>query len=251
VIQNIPSKESGDFTDDDTEKLSHDGVIDLRSINFTSLQGSGILHTKLWLVDGEHFYVGSANTDWRSLTQVKELGLMGQNCSCITKDANKIFEVYWALSNASHLLNNWDQSLYASFNISKPAQMLVNDTLSEVYWSSSPPSFSPPQRTDDITALLDVINSSKTFINIAVMDYLPAVVYTKHKKYWPVIDDALRTAAYERGIKVRLLGSCWKHTPRDMVHFMRSLGSWNITGPLGGSIETVIKDYCTNIVKCW
>ena len=36
--------------------------------------GGGILHTKLWLVDREHFYVGSANFDWRSLTQVRSQG---------------------------------------------------------------------------------------------------------------------------------------------------------------------------------
>lgn len=31
--------------------------------------------------------------DWRSLTQVKELGIFGYNCSCLAKDVNKIFEV--------------------------------------------------------------------------------------------------------------------------------------------------------------
>lgn len=30
----------------------------------------GVLHSKFWVVDGRHIYVGSANMDWRSLTQV-------------------------------------------------------------------------------------------------------------------------------------------------------------------------------------
>lgn len=30
----------------------------------------GIVHTKLWVVDQKHFYLGSANMDWRSLSQV-------------------------------------------------------------------------------------------------------------------------------------------------------------------------------------
>lgn len=30
----------------------------------------GVLHSKFWIVDGRHVYVGSANMDWRSLTQV-------------------------------------------------------------------------------------------------------------------------------------------------------------------------------------
>ena len=52
---------------------------------------------QLWLVDGEHFYVGSANFDWRSLTQVKEVGLLVKNCACLAQDMAKIWDVYWAL----------------------------------------------------------------------------------------------------------------------------------------------------------
>ena len=51
----------------------HVSGAEVRSINFTQLFGSGVLHTKMWIVDGQHFYVGSANMDWRSLTQVPEL----------------------------------------------------------------------------------------------------------------------------------------------------------------------------------
>ena len=58
-------------------------------------------------------------------------------------------------------------------------------------------------------------------------------------RYWPVIDDALRTAAYERGVHVRLMGSYWEQTRVDMLKFLHSLGSLNITGPYNGSIETV------------
>jgi len=43
---------------------------EVRSINFTELFQAGILHTKMWIVDGKHAYVGSANMDYRSLTQV-------------------------------------------------------------------------------------------------------------------------------------------------------------------------------------
>lgn len=32
---------------------------------------SGVLHTKFWIVDKKHVYIGSANMDWRSLTQVQ------------------------------------------------------------------------------------------------------------------------------------------------------------------------------------
>ena len=58
-------------------------------------------------------------------------------------------------------------------------------------------------------------------------------------RYWPVIDNALRKAAYERGINVRLMGSHWEDTSYDMPDFLKSLGSWNIIGCYNGSIETV------------
>lgn len=54
-----------------------------------------------------------------------------------------------------------------------------------------------------------------------------------------MIDDALRKAAYDKGIEVRLLGSHWNHTSCDMKRFLNSLGSWDDIGRLNGSIETV------------
>ena len=44
-----------------------------------------------------HFYVGSANFDWRSITQVKEIGVLALNCPKLAEDMSKIYEVYWAL----------------------------------------------------------------------------------------------------------------------------------------------------------
>lgn len=42
---------------------------EVRAVDLPRLT-QGVLHTKFWLVDGTHLYVGSANMDWRSLTQV-------------------------------------------------------------------------------------------------------------------------------------------------------------------------------------
>ena len=42
-------------------------------------------------------------------------------------------------------------------------------------------------------------------------------------RYWPVIDDALRHAAFDRGVKVRLMGSLWNHTAPDMKNYFQSL----------------------------
>lgn len=67
VAQNQPSKSS---PDKDTEELAAIGAAVVRNLDFTRLLGAGILHTKLWVVDNKHFFIGSANMDWRALTQV-------------------------------------------------------------------------------------------------------------------------------------------------------------------------------------
>lgn len=44
-------------------------------------------------------------------------------------------------------------------------------------------------------------------------------------RFWPAIDDGLRRAAYERGVKVRLLISCWGHSEPSMRAFLHSLAA--------------------------
>ena len=72
--------------------------------------GGGIMHMKLWHSDRTAAYVGSANPDWKSLAQVKELGLL-INGSAVrndssaadpkgaTRDLGAIFEVFWRWAN--------------------------------------------------------------------------------------------------------------------------------------------------------
>lgn len=44
--------------------------VQVRKVPFGRLTG-GVLHSKFWIVDRKHIFLGSANMDWRSLTQVK------------------------------------------------------------------------------------------------------------------------------------------------------------------------------------
>ena len=67
IVQNLPNKE---FPNWDSYYLEKKDLAEVQSINVSRLAGGGIMHTKLWVADKKHFYVGSANMDWRSLTQV-------------------------------------------------------------------------------------------------------------------------------------------------------------------------------------
>ena len=67
IVQTPPSKT---FPSLDTIELQEKGLAKVRWLDMERLVGAGILHTKMWLVDGQHFFVGSPNQDWRALTQV-------------------------------------------------------------------------------------------------------------------------------------------------------------------------------------
>ncbi len=54
----------------DSSELAEKYGANVQTLNVERLMGSGVLHTKLWVIDSRHFYLGSANMDWRSLTQV-------------------------------------------------------------------------------------------------------------------------------------------------------------------------------------
>ncbi|XP_013780752.1 phospholipase D3-like isoform X2 [Limulus polyphemus] len=225
IAQNKPSIYQPNY---DTEYLVRKGAAKVHSVDFDRLIGAGVLHTKMWLIDSQHFYIGSANMDWRSLTQVKELGVIVYNCSCLATDLAKIFEVYWMLGKkGADIPSTWPSSLYTNINAETPLAVSMNDTLTSVYLSSSPPQFCPNGRTNDIDSILDVISKAQKYIYVAVMDYFPSTLYTENKRYWPIIDDALRKAAVERQIHVRLLASWWNHTRSSMIYFLRSLAVLN------------------------
>lgn len=57
-------------------------------------------------------------------------------------------------------------------------------------------------------------------------------------RFWPVIDSALREAACTRGVEVKLLVSCWSHSPGAMFVFLQSLSVLN-KPPLSCNIDTV------------
>jgi len=63
--------------------------------------GGGIMHQKIWIFDQRHLYLGSANMDWKSIAQVKEMGVVVEDCPELAADAGKYFEAWWAFAALS------------------------------------------------------------------------------------------------------------------------------------------------------
>lgn len=69
-IRLVQSAASDISSNIEADMLAKQKAAEIRSVDFRKLLGGGVLHTKLWIVDDQHMYVGSANNDWRALTQV-------------------------------------------------------------------------------------------------------------------------------------------------------------------------------------
>ncbi|XP_069631164.1 5'-3' exonuclease PLD3-like [Haliaeetus albicilla] len=212
------------FPLNDLQALERSGAV-VRTVDMPRLTG-GVLHTKFWLVDGTHLYVGSANMDWRSLTQVKELSAAVYNCSCLAKDLGKIFEAYWALGiPGASIPVPWPANYSTTFNMETPSELKHNDTDAAVYFSSSPPALCAAGWTQGLGTLLSVIDAAEDFVDVTVMSYLPTTEFSHPQRFWPAIDNQLRKAVFECQVKVRLLAGCWQHSQVTMFPFLKSLAA--------------------------
>ncbi|XP_077180971.1 5'-3' exonuclease PLD3-like isoform X2 [Paroedura picta] len=226
---------SPQMSENDTEELAHQGA-DIQYVDMNKLTG-GIVHTKFWVVDRKHVYIGSANMDWRSLTQVKELGAVLYNCSCLAEDLGRIFTMYNMLGGeGASIPAAWPASVAAKSSLDRPLKLQLNGSRAELYISSSPPALCSTGRTSDLMAIVRTIEDAQAFIYIAVMDYEPQCSFCRPRRFWPVIDDALRASACDRRVNVRLLISCWPHSHPAMFVFLESLSILS-QKPLGCPIE--------------
>ncbi|XP_060117564.1 5'-3' exonuclease PLD4 [Heteronotia binoei] len=221
IATNVPSQ---DRNSTDLEFLEAKGA-QVRRINFQRLT-MGVLHSKFWIVDKKHVFLGSSNMDWRAITQVKEVGVVISNCSCLANDLWKTFKTYWDLGGSSATVPSpWPRNYSTDINRESPLEVQFKGMTTKAYFSASPFSFCPEGRTDDLQGILDVINSAEEFVYVSVMEYFPTSRFRHPPRYWPTIDNALRSVAIGRNICIRLLISCWMHSDPSMFHYLASLSS--------------------------
>ena len=177
----------------------------VRQLDLSTLTG-GILHAKYWIVDGAEVYVGSQNFDWRSLTQIHEVGLRVRD-ERIAAQLAAIFESDWRVAETG-ALPDFPKGEPAPATGAPPALELV----------ASPPAPTPPGIRPAIVALQELLGEAKKTIRIQVMEYAPTTRYDGH---WPPIEDALRAAA-KRGVKVELLVSDW-NTEKSEIEGLKAL----------------------------
>uniref|UniRef100_A0A224X3P6 Putative Phospholipase D3-like n=1 Tax=Megacormus gertschi TaxID=1843536 RepID=A0A224X3P6_9SCOR len=184
----------------------------------------------MWIVDNVHFYIGSSALDWLMVNQMKDIGVAVYNCSCVAEDLQKIFQLYWMLTETdSSIPTNWPTALQTSISKEVPLSVDVNETYTQLYISNSPQLLCPEGRSSDIDSILDIISKAKRYIYISVMDYMPIMCHNHNLRYWSILDAALRQAAIDRRVSIKILVSDWNKTHPSMFYFLKSLLALNST----------------------
>lgn len=229
--------------------------ISARIIDFGKIAG-GIQHAKYFIVDGEELFIGSQNFDWRALKHIHELGVRVRNKN-IADIFGDVFEIDWKLSgkdNTETLSSIINHKKY-SYPITLIGEM--NDTIS-IIPTMSPISAIPDTSVWDETWIVKMIDDAKNEILCQFLTYSPLA---RDKKYYAVLDNALRRAAV-RGVKVKMIVSDWSKD-HPTVDFLKSLSlvpnieikfssipEWS-----GGYIPFARVDHCKYLVvdsaRCW
>jgi phospholipase D3/4 len=166
------------------------------------------MHQKLWVFDDLHVYVGSANMDWRSFTQVKELGVVVKDCPEVAADVTRYFEVWWKLAHVdakahttvardpkaqiwrrvpawSELVpaperapSPFDGDAYATrLGVESPLRVDLNGSPGSLFVTGCPREAKGKGRTFDGDGLVHTIRDARRSICLSVMDFVPLSLY--------------------------------------------------------------------------
>lgn len=195
--------------DDESHRLAgkFPKQVQIRQINMADWYGAGIMHQKIWIFDQKDIYIGSANMDWKSISQVKELGVVTEDESRIAKDVSKYYEVWWQLSSrrtpavkdvfdpqsqVRRTVPAWSplvpaerriyslldkSALHTPYNFKHPLPASLNGKKSGVFVTGCPREVCLDHRTYDGDGIVHTILDARKTICISVMDFAPVSLY--------------------------------------------------------------------------
>lgn len=231
--------------------------VEIRSVTMSDWYGGGVMHQKMWVFDRRHVYVGSANMDWKSISQVKEMGIVVENQAELAADVTRYFDAWWRFcamepdptevfdpaSQVRRMVPLWSplvpahrrkaspfSDLRTRFNLEHPLRLHLNGRQGGVFVTGCPQEVCAPGRTVDGDALVHTILDARESVCISVMDFAPVSLYhklpdqkTENPIWWPDLIDALLHVLLTKGVRVRLLVSKWAHTRPVILPLLRGL----------------------------
>lgn len=187
-------------------------AIEARLLDAAALWG-GVLHGKGMVVDGERFFLGSQNWDWRALEHIHELGAVVDHPD-LARDLQRLYDLDWALAGG-------DATPATRADVPDTAQWhplrrlaLPDGRVCEAVLAASPPQALPEGIPWDLPLLLDVIDRAEKRVRLQMLSYNPTGY---GGGWWGGLDNALRRAA-ARGCQVQILLSDWAKRPSMLPH---------------------------------
>ncbi len=170
--------------------------------------GGGIMHQKIWIFDARHIYLGSANMDWKSIAQVKEMGVVVEDCPDLAADTAKYFEAWFAfatlepasaavfdpLARIDRRVPPWsdlvpqaqrqpsplDHPKFATtYTRSTPLRLAFGEEQGGVFLTGCPHEVRGPGRTWDQEGLVYTLDDARQSISVSVMDFAPVGLYSR------------------------------------------------------------------------
>ncbi len=187
--------------------------ISVREIDFASVIGAGVQHSKFFVVDAVDVFVGSQNWDWRALSQINELGIRIHD-SVVAAAFTTLFDFDWALAGGNETLDS-DEAV-EGISTDFPRLLHVAGSAIEVSPVFSPKLLMPPGAQWDADAIVCLLDDARDSVKLQVLSY----------GSYALLEDALLRAA-GRGVRVSVLVSDWslsKSRQKDLKRLQRVEG---------------------------
>ncbi|KAM3711287.1 hypothetical protein ACJW31_01G097100 [Castanea mollissima] len=258
AIENAADRFYPEYTTEPSNLASGRSNVKNVTLLLSEWYGSGIVHAKLWISDRRDVYIGSANQDWKSLTQVKELGIYLAGCPTIAKMVETYFDNLWKLAfhnSSAHTKTVWDEQW--QINRTLPCWSYFTDpkercrsplppfveiplvarypTLSDPYMfkmSIQTPGYKLLFGTyqADEQAWVDTIKSVEkgSIVRINTMDWLGQSEYMTPTVYWSSISSAISEVVFSKHATVKLLVAYWKDSISNADQYLKSLLDSNV-----------------------
>ncbi len=179
--------------------------------------GGGIMHQKIWIFDARHIYLGSANMDWKSIAQVKEMGVAVEDCPELALDTGKYFETWWTFAalppssvevfdpaaRIDRRVPPWsalapeaqrapsplaDDRFATAYNHKSPLPLDLGGERGGVFLTGCPHEVRGPGRTGDEEGLVHTIDDARRSVCVSVMDFAPIGLYGRKSAGAPLGD---------------------------------------------------------------
>jgi phospholipase D3/4 len=212
---------SGQKQESDTLQAEFPERISINSIDMGKWYGgSGIMHQKIWIFDGRDIYIGSANMDWKSIAQVKEMGVAVEACPELAADATKYFngwcafselpasssEVFDPLVRVDRVVPPWSalvpparraqsplagEQYATAYNRQNPLPLELNGEQGGVFLTGCPDEVVGSGRTFDGEGIVETIHDARKSVCVSVMDFAPVGLYTREIAGPPVGEEGV------------------------------------------------------------